>query len=206
MPAPRLLTDNDALLKAAHWGLLDAVPSLVGGSWSDVACLPQFPPRVRRAELKLFADPSVAHALAGCLAQTVDLPEPDANVLSVLQDEPGIDAGELLLFGALAASPNAIMLTGDKRALRAVAHTGTMLLCQHRVVCVEQLLLHALDQRGAPELAALVRQWPPRDQTTLAIFGRQGNKSEADLREGLSSYLHSLDGEAPGLLVRGFGL
>lgn len=206
MHSPRLLTDNDALLKAAHWGLLDVMPLLVGGTWLDVACLPQFPPRVRRAEVKLFADPSVAHALATRLSQTVELPEPDATVLSALQAEPRIDAGELLLFGALAATPDAVLLTGDKRALRAVAHTDTMLLCQHRVVCVEQFLSHALEHLGAPALVAQIRQWAPRDQTALAIFGRHGDKSEADLREGLGSYLRWLDGEAPGLLVRGFGL
>jgi hypothetical protein len=206
MSAPRLLVDNDALLKAAHWGLLDVVPSLVSGVWSDVACLPQFPPRVRRAEAKLFADASVALSLAARLSQTIELPEPDANVLSVLQIEPGIDAGELLLFGALVATPQAILLTGDKRALRAISQTDIRSLCRGRIVCVEQLLLQALYRLGAPTLVAQVRQWEQRDKTALAIFSRSGDKSDADIREGLNSYLRALDGEAPGLLVRGFGL
>ncbi len=206
MPTPRLLMDNDALLKAAHWDLLDVVPTMVGGTWADTACLPTFPPRVHRAEAKLFADVSVARALEVRLAMTVQLPDPDVTVLSALQGESGIDAGELLLFGALAATPGAVLLTGDKRALRAVALTGTLPRYQSRVVCVEQLLSQALDQLGAQTLQARVRRWTPRDQTALAIFGRQGDKSEADLREGLRSYLHSLDGETSGLLVRGFGL
>lgn len=206
MTTPRLLADNDALLKAAHWGLLDAVPALIGGAWSDVACLPQFPPRVRRAEAKLFPDASVAHALANRLSRTVELPEPDANVLSALQAEPGIDSGELLLLGALASTQDARLLTGDKRALRVVAQSATRFHCQYRVVCVEQLLLFGLEQFGAPVLLAQVRKWATRDQAALAIFGRHGDKSDADLREGLHSYIRSLDGEAPGLLVRGFGL
>jgi hypothetical protein len=206
MPTPRLLMDNDALLKAAHWDLLDVVPTMVGGTWADTACLPTFPPRVHRAEAKLFADASVAKALEVRLALTVQLPDPDVTVLSALQGESGIDAGELLLFGALAATPGTVLLTGDKRALRAVALTGTLSRYQNRVMCVEQLLSQALDQLGAQTLQARVRRWTPRDQTALAIFGRQGDKSEADLREGLRSYLHSLEGETSGLLVRGFGL
>ena len=205
MSTPRLLVDNDALLKAAHWELLDVVPTLVGGTWADTACLPTLPPRVHRAERKLFAGPSVAKALGERLAKTVQLPDPDVTVLSALQAEPGIDAGELLLFGALAATPDAVLLTGDKRALRAVAETGNP-FCHHRVICVEQLLSHSLVQLGAPTLLAHVRRWSPRDKTALAIFGSQGDKSDDDLREGLSSYLRSLDREAPDLLMRAFGL
>lgn len=206
MPTPRLLMDNDALLKAAHWNLLDVVPTLVGGAWADSACLPTFPPRVHRVESRLFADPEVAKALEAKLVLSTELPKPNPNVLDALQADPGIDAGELLLFGALAASPESVLLTGDKRALRAVACTSIKGLFQHRVVCVEQLLWRALDQLGASALVAQVRHWTPRDQTALAIFGRLGDKSEADLRGGLGSYLRSLDDEAPGLLLRDFGL
>jgi hypothetical protein len=206
MATPRLLMDNDALLKAAHWGLLDIVPSLVVSTWGETACLPTFPPRVRRAEPKLFSDASVAKALEMRLAMTAPLPEPDVSVLSVLQSEPGIDAGELLLFGALAATPAALLLTGDKRALRAVALTDVQARFQNRVVCVEQLMSHALDKLGVVAIVEQVRRWTPRDQTALAIFGRQGGKSEADLREGLASYLRSIDKETNGLLVRNFGL
>ena len=66
---PVLLVDNDALLKAAHWDLLDVVPALLGCTWQRTACLSQFPPRVARAEAKLFANPDVARALSARLAQ-----------------------------------------------------------------------------------------------------------------------------------------
>lgn len=132
MPTPRLLMDNDALLKAAHWNLLDVVPTLAGGAWADSACLPTFPPRVHRVESRLFADPEVAKALEAKLVLSTELPKPNPNVLDALQADPGIDAGELLLFGALAASPESVLLTGDKRALRAVACTSMKALFQHR--------------------------------------------------------------------------
>lgn len=206
MAEPRLLLDNDALLKAAHWNLLDAIPLLVGGTWADTACLPQFPQRVRRAEPKLFADAAVANALDACLRSCGALPAPDLQILSALQAVPNIDAGELLLVAALATTPQALLLTGDKRALAALASTGAIAVCQHRFICIEQLLWHGLDQLGANELVKRVRLWPPRDGAARAIVGSTGDKTESDLREGLQSYLRWLDSEAPGLLMRGWGL
>lgn len=206
MASSRLLADNDALIKAVHWDLLDLVPALVDGTWADVACLPTFPPRVHRAEPRLFTDPTVAAQLETQLKLCGELPAPDVSVLTALQAEPGIDAGELLLVGALATVPNALLLTGDKRALRALAGTATAAALQHRCICIEQLLWLALDHHGAAPLLDRVRRWEPRDQSAMAIFGRTGDKSEVDLREGLVSYVRALDTEAPGLLMRGFGL
>lgn len=206
MTSACLLADNDALLKAAHWNLLDLVPTLIGGTWADVACLPTFAPRVHRAEPRLFADPVVAAQLEARLKLCGELPAPDLGVLAALQAEPGIDAGELLLIGGLATVPNALLLTGDKRALRALAGTATAAVLQHRCICIEQLLWLALSYHGATSLLAQVRRWELRDQSALAIFGRTGDKLEVDLREGLISYVRSLDREAPNLLVRGFGL
>jgi hypothetical protein len=206
MSTPRLLADNDALLKAAHWQLLPLVPALAGTDWTGIACLPQLLPRVRRGESKLFAAASVAQALDTQLGRTASLPNPDTGVIAALQAHPAIDAGELLLVGALAATPQARLLTGDKRALVAFSNTVAPPLLQHRFVCVEQMLWLALDRLGAEQLLAQVRHWTPRDQTALAIFGRDGAKSEGVLREGLQSYLHWLDTQAPGLLVRDFGL
>jgi hypothetical protein len=206
MPAPVLLMDNDALLKAAHWDLLDIVPALVGCTWAETACLPQFPPRVSRAEAKLFADTSVAEALAARLALRSPLPEPDVRILGALQSRPGIDAGELLLVGALAATPGARLLTGDKRALAALAKTDALPTCGERFLCVEQLLWLGLDQLGPEQLIQRVRRWSFRDEAIRAIVGRDREKSTDELREGLKSYVRSLDHDAPGLLARGFGL
>jgi len=206
MPSLTLLMDNDALLKAAHWDLLDTVPTLAECRWVDTACLPHFPPRVARVEPKLFASPGVAQALLARLAQCQPLPAPDVEMLNSLQSHPGIDAGELLLVGALAATPAAFLLTGDKRALSALARTDAISGCRRRFICVEQLLWRGLDQLGPAELTKRLRRWEFRDEAVRAIVGSDGVKSDADLREGLRSYLHSLDHDAPALLVRGLGL
>ena len=134
------------------------------------------------------------------------LPGPDMSVVSALQSHPGIDAGELLLVGALAATPDAFLLTGDKRALTALAKTNAIPGCRERFICVEQLVWHALDQLGPSELTVRMRFLAFRDEAARAIVGREGAKSDGDLRDGLRSYLHALDRDAPTLLTRGFGL
>ena len=169
--------------------------------------MPQFPPRVRRAEPKLFADRSVAQSLDWRLQHCCALPDPDLRVVAALQFIPNIDAGELLLVGALSAIPDSLLLTGDKRELTALAaRVNGIPDCRYRFICVEQLLWLGLDRFGPQELVTRVRQWTPRDATARAIIGTSGTKSEAELREGLRSYLRSLDGEAPGLLRRDWGL
>lgn len=203
-----LLSDNDALLLAAHWDLLELVPSIAGCGWEDVALLPQFPPRVARAEAKLFGHPEVAAKLHACLARCQPLPEPDIAALSVLQGVSKIDAGELLLIGALIATPGSHILTGDKNAMRALApllSQTAIAPAARRIFCVGQLLWCALDALGADELVRRIRCWPERDAMTRAIVGLSGDKTADQLHEGLRSYLGALEGDAPGLLAKGWG-
>lgn len=206
MPRLALLLDNDVLLKAAHWDLLDVLPGLVGCKWPDMACLPQFPPRVARVEAQLFADPSVAHALSARLAFCCELPAPDVGVIAALQSLPNIDAGELLLTGALAATPGALLLTGDKRAVTALSASPVARDCRERFICTEQLLWSALDVLGALEVTRRVRRWSFRDVTARIVVGTEIDKSADELRDGLISYIHALDCDAPGMLIRKFGL
>lgn len=203
-----LLSDNDALLLAAHWDLLDFVPAIAGCAWEEVAVLPQFPPRVARAERRLFGGPAVAARLYAFLARCQPLPEPDVGALAVLQGVPKIDAGELLLVGALIATPGSSLLTGDKNAMRALApwlSQAAIAPAGRRFFCVAQVLWCALEQLGPDELLRRIRLWPDLDAMTRAIVGRSGEKSAAQVQEGLLSYLRSLEIDAPGLLAPGWG-
>ena len=114
-----LLADNDVLLSAAHWGLLDQVPTMVGATWSEVAVLTSLPPRTKKADPKLFKDPAVAAALAPYLARCAPLPDPEVSLIARLQGRQDIDVGEQVLFAAAGNAPEAFVVTGDKRAIRA---------------------------------------------------------------------------------------
>lgn len=204
-----LLADNDVLLNAAHWGLLDEVPTLVGASWSEVAVLPSLPPRTKKADPKLFKDQTVAAALVPYLQKCAPMPSPDVSLIARLQGRQDIDAGEQVLFAAAANASEAFVLTGDKRAIRALAAMqadGLVPELKGRMLCMEQLLWHALSSLGAEQLLERFRRFPERDQAARAILGRTGPKSEAEIREGLLSYLEDLRREAPDLPATLFGV
>ncbi|MDI1254136.1 hypothetical protein [Thermomonas sp.] len=204
-----LLVDNDVLLSAAHWGLLDMVPTLVGATWAEVAVLASLPPRARKADPKLFKDPAVAATLVPYLAQCTPMPDPDVSLIARLQGRPDIDVGEQVLFAATGGAAEAFVLTGDKRAIRALAllHAeGVIPELTGRVLCMEHLLWHALSVLGPDELLRRVRKYPDRDMATLAIVGRTEAKSQPQIEEGLTSYLMNLNQASPHLMARGHGL
>ncbi len=203
-----LLADNDVLLSAAHWSLLDLVPTIVAATWADISVLTSLPPRARKADPKLFKDPAVAAMMVPYLAQCAPMPEPDVSLIARLQGRPDIDAGEQVLFAAAGSATDALVLTGDKRAIRALAalHAdGLLPELTGRLLCLEQLLWHALLSLGADELARRCRQYPDQDKATLAIIGRSGAKTNTQIQEGLASYLGELKRDAPNLLADHLG-
>lgn len=209
MPSVLLLADNDVLLSAAHWGLLDHVPGLVGATWEQMAVLDSFPHRVRRADPKLFRDPSVAAELATRLDRCAPLPELSVRALAALQGQTGIDPGEAVLVAALINQPGRQLITGDKRALGALSALSDALgadTLKERFLCTPQLLWCALTALGPAALVEHVRRYPDYDKATLAVFGRTGPRSQEDIEAGLRSYLKDLDRAAPGLLVQDFGV
>ena len=201
--AVRLLIDNDVLLKAAHWGLLEYIPRIAGITWEEVAVLPQFPPRVKRADPKLFLDATIAVSLQTSLNCCSPLPDPDPVAISLLQGLQNLDAGEVLLIAVLAAHKDLLLMTGDKRALIALAELRekpAISDCCGRCLCMEQLLRHALTMLGCPALVKHIRRYPRIDKAALTIFGSVGERLQDDAEEGLRSYIDALRAEAPTVL------
>ena len=204
-----LLADNDVLLSAAHWGLLDQVPTIASATWANVAALSSLPPRVKKSDPKLFQDPAVAAAMVPFLSQCAPLPNPDSEVIAILQGRHDIDVGEQLLLAAACNVPHAFVLTGDKRAIRALATLraeGLLPQLSGRLLCLEQWIWHVLSALGPGELVERFRRCPDRNQAVRAVLGRVGQKSAEEIREGLASYISELDDDAPDLLVKEFGI
>lgn len=203
MHEPLLLVDNDVLLKAAHWDLLDWVPWAASTKWEHVAVVPQLPPRARRADPKLFRDPIAAQRLNQVLGLTTALPLPDVGVIATMQGAPGVDPGELLLVAGLASAPRSALLTGDKRALRTFASPAlraALSNCQQRILCIDTWLLGVFEELGPDEFCRRIRHCAECDKALLAIVGREGERSEENLREGLQSYANAIERETASLL------
>jgi hypothetical protein len=198
-----LFVDNDILIKMAHWGLLDCVPAAFSSTWSDVATLESIRHRARRVDKKLFRDKATARILEERLANACELPGYDSAIFLLLQRVVDIDAGEVELISASAASPESYFLTGDKRALRSLAHPSLIevaKLLANRVVCLEQLVLGAANLWGVDEVVARMATHRDLDVAIRCIVGMDGY-TEANFREGLHSYIAALRAETGNLLL-----
>jgi len=176
----QLFIDNDVLIKAAHWSLLDEIPEFVGMPWHQISAGASLIYRAKANDCKLFRSESIAQCLASRLQLMSELPPPDETVTTLLQGEIDLDVGEVALIGALCSQPTALMLTGDKRALRALSRAhldGIHARVRGRVLCLEQLLEFIANKQGCQ---ALVDKIEPHRQLDAAVRCIIGTSSPVD--------------------------
>lgn len=206
-----LFLDVDAVAKLSHWEILPHLPSLTGMAWTECGTLSSLKFRALRGiskpDGKLFRTQAAAQIASDAIAQmgqTVPL-EPST---SDLQDLAGIDPGEMILLEALTgAGENSRLLTGDKRALKALATLGEKHRQRYsgRVLIVEQIIAKALHVYDLPWLQARVCPQRQIDTAISIVFGSRCDASEPSVKDGLKSYcdeMHCLCD--PSLLDRSF--
>lgn len=121
-----LLVDVDAIGKLAHWNILPLLPEILGCPWSEIGTVSSLIYRAKRAitkpDGKVFHTSAAAEiAVEAITHMATDLGKPSAHVLEAMSASNHIDAGEAVLLATIADQPNGAFLTGDKRALRALA-------------------------------------------------------------------------------------
>ncbi|CAN7760712.1 hypothetical protein LJR039_007092 [Pseudorhodoferax sp. LjRoot39] len=203
-----LLVDVDAMCKLAHWRLLELLPAITGVE--PHACSTLVSTRFRalksvvKPDGKVFRCGNAAQAVLDALEAFGELPQADAPLLAQFQDVVGIDAGEAVMLARLIEDPQAMFLTGDKRALRAVAAMDQAVrdAIAARVVPVECVITCVLDMYGIEELRARVCPWKDVDKAVAIVMGSRCDSSEASVREGLASYVGELHGMCQPSLIR----
>lgn len=151
----KVYVDCDVAVKMAKWGLLRRLAQHLskqgGAELYTVSTL--------KYKFKL-ADKAKAVGLLGsseAYQQLVDFvqlcKEPkghNAQVLEALVDVPSVDGGEAALFAAAAHFDSALVDTGDKNALRALAGLGAghvaVQALQGKLACLEQTLYYLVDR------------------------------------------------------------
>lgn len=199
----RLVVDVDALVKLAHWGLLGELEGATGIPPERQATVESIRFRAARRDPKLFRDATVADYLAVALSQFGAAWRPDAEVVAHLQGIAGLDAGEITLIAMLCSDPQAVLVTGDKRALRALAASGLEDIVERvagRIVCLEQVVLSALDRLGVGTLAKSIEPHRDLDVAIRCAVPLLPYPVELDVRKGLLSYIEDLRKDAPSLL------
>lgn len=213
----RVLLDNDIVLKTASYSLADAAvaATTVGGTPPAMLGVGRFVVRGRLARAGNIAQPTrAADAFERMLAGMI-LVEPDDEEIEAaaeLEAEANrrdleLDGGESQLLAILANRECDLLVTGDKRAIAAMAVVAPAQAAA-RIACLEQLMAHVVLALGAAKVREHVCGEPSVDRavTNCVACSAAHPPADADVLAGLASYVRHLDGSAPGVLVAGCDL
>jgi hypothetical protein len=193
----RLLIDSDVFCKLGVGNLLDESLAVLGAQACDCGRLPALPHMLRRGKLPKTYGAEACAALVPLAESIQTIPTPDAVWLDRLTPVQSVDPGEAQLF-ALAAQNSLMVVTGDKRALRAVRNVpGYVGALSGRVVALEAILMALCDRMGHVELRRRFGPVAAIDNMVKVCFS-EGNP---DPREALESYFRDLIAEVRPLVL-----
>lgn len=213
-----LLLDVDVVIKLAAYDLLEVIAhpncAVDCRGRRGVIATTRF---VANARLKRkAADPQAAHVrLVAFLGSAIELEPTEAELrLAATFEAQAATAGLELDFGesqlcAIAITRNIpVFLTGDKRAIAAAEalldEVSELTALTERIACLEQAMALAVERLGALPVRDLVLAEPDLDAAINICF--QATTPAVDRTfepAGLSSYINSVRGSAPTLLLPG---
>lgn len=204
----KIFLDNDIIIKLASLDLLDLFSSLLRDEDAGVACLASLPYRLARKPLEAHAQTRVVGFVSSCRkldrAYLAEL-EIDLDNQELLYTCPGIDAGEAQLLSAALAEPDAVVLTGDKRCLKALCQSSvTMPLVpklQGRVLILEQVMIIMISTFGFDDVKVRALSGVHCDTAIRASFGSGLKAEEGNVISTLQSYVREIDNCCPGILA-----
>ena len=207
----QVLLDNDVALKLSCYAMVAAALAVVKRAEVRPGMLgvARFVLRGRIERGSGIADPARAMRELHLLLANVDLLEPTDGELALAADleaeaqrqELELDGGESQLLAILAERSLQLLLTGDKRAIIAMSVVAPRFAAD-RVGCLEQLIAAILPLAGVAAVQAAVCREPTVDKAITACFGcTRLAVTEADVMEGLASYIDHLARSAPGIIV-----
>jgi hypothetical protein len=200
------LHDVDILLKLAACDLLDSLPELLEARQEEIRVLGTAAHKIRRlGKQGKYSSDCIERAVAFCSAHE-ELPDaPDDLVFQRLAElGSGMEAGEAVLFAVAIGTPDATVVSGDKRAITRLGQLSERdefrRALQGRVICFEELLLRYLELHGYERLRTRCCLGLACDgMLRLAFVGGLATE-ESTAVECLVSYWRALFRGAGGLL------
>ena len=214
--ANSVLIDNDVVLKTCCYGVVDEVLGCLTGLNRTVHVLGAIQYVLTNAitRKKAIIDKRTA---AACLTQflgMVELLEPNGDELLLAAEfeaeastqDLEFDAGESQLLAIMINRSASLLLTGDKRAIRAiepVVHAlGFIQQAMQRVACFEQLVMSIVVRHGVELVHQRICDEATVDKSLAICFACNSGKCNPEsILEGLSSYINSIRRDAPQSLV-----
>jgi len=193
----KLLIDTDVFCKLGMANLLAESVDLFGAKLSECGRLPALPHMLRRGSLRRHYGNDECDRLL-TLADTVPTVETASpKWLDKLVSIESIDAGEAHLI-SVAAEHGLVLMSSDKRALRALSTVADVRTPLAGRVCVlEAVLLALIERYGLEEIRKKVVGLSAKDRMVGMCFSSAGS----DPREGLFSYLKSLADDVSPLIL-----
>src|SRR5262249_49843687 len=151
--ALRLLVDTDAFCKLGVGGLLDDAVRVLGASLSECGRLPALPHMLARGRLRRVYGPAACDTLIPVAYAIPVAPQGSDAWLDKLARIDAIDPGEAQLFAAAAESGDLVVVSDDKRALRALKDVaGFAAAMTARIVVLDAVLIAICDDLGTDEV------------------------------------------------------
>jgi hypothetical protein len=193
----KLLVDTDAFCKLGLTGLLADTLKIFEVELDDCGRLPALPQMLRKGRLrKLYGEKACDDLISDAEAIPV-IHQPNVQWLDKLVSISDIDPGETQIFAA-AAESSLIVLSGDKRALRALKGLDDFVnALAGRVVVLEAVFIRLCDQIGYQQLRSRIAPLFGCDKVVDICFSA-GN---SDPRACLVSYYESLVAEVDPLIL-----
>jgi len=213
----RVLVDNDIALKIACYGFSEEMvaATTVGGDAPRLLGVARYVVHKHLTRVTVIADREAAIAAFDHLLAAVAEVEPNDAELALAADleteamrrNLELDGGESQLIAILVSRDCDLLITGDKRAIVAMASVAPP-EANGRVACLEQLAREIVGRMGADRARRKVCAEPLVDRALTACFAcaSEPAPSEKYIFAGLASYIDHLASEAPGVLARGNGL
>jgi hypothetical protein len=193
----RLLIDSDVFCKLGVAGLLEDALAALDISVSDCARLPALPYMLRRGRLPGNYGSAECERLVPLAEAISAIPSADIEWLGRLATVSDIDPGEAQLL-AFAAQHTLLLLTGDKRALRAVRNVqGYPDALRRRVVVLEAALIELCARLGEVEVGRRIAGLKAKDPMLSVCFSSDNRHPTVALK----SYCTSLAAEVHPLLL-----
>lgn len=191
-----ILADNDIILKLAQCDLLESLPQLLGAPIEHIFATPtakfQLLPKKPERLLNKCGNQETVCRLKEFLEAVKDIPAiENLELLTRIAGIPNIDPGEQQLFVACASNATSTLISGDRKALRAVTANKESVPELHegligKVITFESALLLALSELGFAVLKQKLLACPKPDGMLKQVL-RQ-DMTEENLRECLISY------------------
>jgi len=194
------LVDSDIFCKLGVMGLLEPSLALFGVGITECFRLPALPNMLRRGGIPKLYGSAACNALIPVAMSMHVAPAASLEWLAPLVGLPKIDPGEAQLF-ACAAENSLLIVTGDKKALIALASVdGFARALAGRIVTLEALLLALCDRLGQEVVRLAVQPLLSvrPGELTMKICFSPGNLNP---REALESYFNALMADVQPLVL-----